>query len=554
MLLIQEPGFPLAHDLKLVALQGDCSIKRLTESSGGRYAVEDALRSRQSCMDLIERARAEHAHLALIPEMVIPKDTLEDLIAAIGSNPEPLVVVGGIEGLSPADYRALVIKHGGTPDLPDIVSGTYVNAMIVAVRASSQLRVYFRAKRYASGPENAGGPQVALGNGEFLVLKLGSAPFVIVPLICSELVWPDLLSRLASELDGLAIDLIPVLQRNKDIERRHLSPVIHTAYQRNLQARFVLANQALLQASDGTCFVVTPPASPAAPAFDHGRQELWLPESCTYKGFRIPDRTGCFWYAEVRHCNGPMDATRPPVCAGRVLGDLTNGDTNTVGLSAGLMRSGAANRFAATSDSNWSNTEPKRRYRACLTAGDAHILKDITRVTADDVFFRMTCGTSPSWTSVESLVEEFVEAGALLASGGDQVRLAPCPGGNCKVGGRSVSALFSPVVDVAFEHRFSTKALLEGEPLPVGVVLLKVEASSRIPRAKTVGDVLRADRISTESPELSDGPVRTLDSAVIIGLGNIHFCEVKDLRPSLEEETLEHARNRTTAILPEVFA
>ena len=66
-----------------------------------------------------------------------------------------------------------------------------------------------------------------------------------------------------------------------------MSWIIHTAYQRNMQTRFVLANQGICRNSDGTCFVVAPPASPAAPAFDLGRNELWLPDSCTYKGFRI---------------------------------------------------------------------------------------------------------------------------------------------------------------------------------------------------------------------------------------------------------------------------
>jgi hypothetical protein len=218
------------------------------------------------------------------------------------------------------------------------------------------------------------------------------------------------------------------------------------------------------------------------------------------------------------------------------------------------MRSGAASILEASSSSNWSDTEPKKRYRASLSAGEAYILEGSIRTTADDVFFRMSCGAVPSWKSVESLVEEFVEAGALLASGGDHVRLTPCPGGNCRVGIRAVSVLFSPVVDSALEKRFSTNALFEGDALPSGVILLKVEASSRNPRAKTVGDVLRADRISTPSPELGDGPPRTSDSAVVIGLGNVHFCEVKDLRPSLEEATLTSARERTQALLPEVFA
>jgi hypothetical protein len=142
-------------------------------------------------------------------------------------------------------YRALVAAYGGTPDVPNSTAGTYVNAMLVAIRMATDLKIYFRAKRFASGPENAGGPQLALGTGRFLVLKLGSAPFVIVPLICSEFIWPELWTKLKEDAPGLAIDLIPVLQRNWDIERRYTGPVMHTAYQNNAQTRFVLANQAL---------------------------------------------------------------------------------------------------------------------------------------------------------------------------------------------------------------------------------------------------------------------------------------------------------------------
>ncbi len=192
MWLVEELGFPLAHDVKLVALQGDCALREETTSAGGRYIVEDPDRARQACLSLVERARTVHAHLALIPELVIPHDAVAELIGTVESDPEPLVVIGGVEGLSPEEYRALVAQHGGVSDVPYAAPGTYVNFMLVAVRTATNLKIFFRAKRYASGPENSGGPQLALGTGEFLVLKLGSAPFVIVPLICSELIWPEL--------------------------------------------------------------------------------------------------------------------------------------------------------------------------------------------------------------------------------------------------------------------------------------------------------------------------------------------------------------------------
>jgi hypothetical protein len=127
-------------------------------------------------------------------------------------------------------------------------------------------------------------------------------------------------------------------------------------------------------------------------------------------------------------------------------------------------------------------------------------------------------------------------------------------GGNCTVSGRSVAILYATSIDSALSMRFSTEALLSGQALPTGIVLLKVEASSRNPRARTVGDVLRADRVSSESPELTDGPPRVSASSVTISLGDIHFCEPKDLRPNLDEATLILAHSRTSVLLPGVYA
>jgi hypothetical protein len=554
MWIVEELGFPLAHDLKLVALQGDCALEVKVEADGGTYVVKDVGRARQACLTLIEHARAENVHLALIPELAIPQQVVAVLIEAIKSSTKPLIFIGGIEGISPAEYRALVATHGGTPDLPEGGAGTYVNAMLVAIRTATNLKIYLRAKRFASGPENRGGPQLALGAGPFLVLKLGSAPFVIVPLICSEFTWPELWTKLKEDAAGLPIDLIPVLQRNQDIERRYTGPVMHAAYQNNLQTRFVLANQALLTcSSDGTCFVVTPPVTPAAPGFDHGRHELWLPNTATYKGFRIPERTGCFWYAEITHPAGQGNAARPPVCHGRVLAVLTPSNTDLSGLPAGLMRSAAADRYFVKCEATWAKTEPKKSYRSSLVTGDTYILNGASRSTANGAFVQMICDARPTWETVERLVDEFIDTGAMLACGGDQVRLTPCPGGNCTVSGRPVAVLYAPDVDAALEARFSTEELLSGATLPTGIVLVGMEASSRIPRAKTVGDVLRADRVSSESPELSDGPARVPASSVTISLGNIYFCEPGNLRRSLDETTLADARNRSAEFLPGVY-
>jgi hypothetical protein len=553
MWLVEELEFPLAYDLKLVALQGDYGIRVAIEAAGGRYVVEDAVRATGQCLGLIQRANDENAHIALIPEMSIPQSAVSPLIDAIGSTRLPLVLIGGIEALPPSDYRELVAKYGAPLDVAEGTPGTYVNAMLVVVKTSTHVKVYLRAKRFASGPENAGGPQLALGTGQFLVLKLGSSPFVIVPLICSEFIWPQLWAKLQEEVLGLSIDLIAVLQRNKDKARHHTGPVMHTAYQNNQQTRFILANQALNPASsDGTCFVVVPPASPGAPAFDHGRNELWLPESETYKGFRIPELTGCFWYADVIHPAGPMSAARPPVCNGRVLGVLAPNGTDLSGLSAGLMRSAAAEKDLSHSHA-WANTPPKQAYKSSFTRGENYLLDEASRLSANGAFVSMICAENATWSTVESLVEEFVEAAGLLACGGRSVRIGLCPGGNCLVDGRSVAILYAPVVDSALAMFFSDERLLSGVVLPRGIVLLKVEAASGHPHAKTVGDVLRGDRVSSASPELVDGPARVPNNSVSIRLGDIHFCQPSDLRPSLEEATMDAARARSSAFLPGVY-
>ena len=147
--------------------------------------------------------------------MAIPQSAITPLIEAIGLTRQPLVLIGGIEALPPSDYRELVAKYGVPLDVAEGTPGTFVNAMLVVVKTSTDVKIYLRAKRFASALENAGGPQLALGAGQFLVLKFGSSPFVIVPLICSEFTWPELWAKLQEEVPGHNIDLIAVLQRNR---------------------------------------------------------------------------------------------------------------------------------------------------------------------------------------------------------------------------------------------------------------------------------------------------------------------------------------------------
>ena len=110
MLLIEEPEFPLAHDLKLVALQGACDLRLEVTADGGRYVVDGADRAREACLSLVERARAVNAHLALIPEMVIPQHAVANLIETIGSSPQPLVVLGESRGFCQRTIALLLLS------------------------------------------------------------------------------------------------------------------------------------------------------------------------------------------------------------------------------------------------------------------------------------------------------------------------------------------------------------------------------------------------------------------------------------------------------------
>ena len=553
MILVSKPEFPVSDSLRLVALQGDCGLRYELSASGGRYVVNPADRAMASCLDVVAQARSVNAHLVLIPELAIPATGLSRLIEQLTASPEPLVLMGGIEGVTPDAYRAMAAGFGLTADIGLNASGTYVNAMVVVLHGHGKTQVFLRAKRFASGAENAGAAQMVLGDSEFLVLELGPKPFVIVPLICAEFTWPDLWTRLKAEV-AADIDVIPVLQRNNDVQRRYVGPAIHTAYQKNVQTRFVLANQALSSTADGACYVVAPPSAPASPGFDHGRNELWFPPTETYKGFRVPERTGCIWSAEVWHPTGPMNAARPPVCAGRVLSVLDAPSSDMGGLPAGLMRSVAAELHVEAAKPDWASAAPRQAYQSSLSSGGTFILTDTTRESANECFYRMICDDRPTWGDVEPVVRELVRTAALLSSAGDVVRIAPCQGGNCVVSGKAVAVLYAPTVDTALESRFSRDALLSGVSLPAGVILLGVQAGSGVPHAKTVGDVLRADRVSSDSPELTDGPSRVAASAVSVGLSELYFCEPKDLAPNLDLTSAAAARARTSTLMPGVYA
>jgi hypothetical protein len=275
-MLIAAPDFEIGHDIEVMALQGDWGLKNQLGPAGGKWIIDDPQRAHQSCLTFIDRVAASSANLAMLPELAIPRGTIMQIIQAVQATPRSLVLLGGVEGQTRQEYESLLAGvNGETQPLVANAPDNYVNSLLIILKTAESCRVFLRAKRISSGPENKG-PQMALGAGPFARIRLGTTPLVLVPLVCSEFVWPEKLwDHLDSDVPG-NIDLMPVLQHNLDVNADHTGPQLYRGYtrERTKHTRFVFVNQALSDSCDGTCYVVVPPKGPPQPSFDHGRNEL----------------------------------------------------------------------------------------------------------------------------------------------------------------------------------------------------------------------------------------------------------------------------------------
>lgn len=558
-MLIEAPDFVVDHELRILALQDDSELVSRAGPNGGRYVIQDRNRANQVCIDFLIRLRQSEAQAGIVPELGIPIETVPHVLAAVREFPRSLLFLGGIEGLTRQEYASLL---DGTDDretqpLAATATGDYVNALLMVIKTPTRFLARLRAKRVGSRVENVDGPPMAAGAGPFATLRLGTTPMIIVPLICSEFVWPEQLwTLLTSEVDG-NIDIIPVLQRNNDVHGRYIGPQLHHAYNRDAKtsnARFVLANQALADHCDGTCYVVAPPTTPPSPSFDHAFAELWhLPAPRTYKGFRIPDRTGCIWSARIVSSHAAASALGNRICAGSVEEVLTPSGRALCGLSGGLMRSATETHRRRTL------LQPSNEVRKLIAGaldmrGSAYLLRNLTTQSANDVFYRMRCSEWPAWETVEGVVEELIEVGALLAAGGDSVLLTPCEGGNCSLAGRSVAILYAPNVDSALGSRFGPQSIFDVAANPAAVVLIGVVSGTNAVGTCRIGDVLRADRVTSSSPELLDTPSKTDESSVNIRIDDVEFRSTVDVRPNMTQLTVAAASQRLQALFPRVYA
>ena len=155
---------------------------------------------------------------------------------------------------------------------------------------------------------------------------------------------------------------------------------------------------------------------------------------------------------------------------------------------------------------------------------------------------------------MSSIVHELVEGAKLLATGGDDVRLMPCDGGNCSLSNRTISIIYAPNADAALAARFPRSQMFEVSAIPAAVLLICVVATAANVDAIKVGDVLRADRITSSSAQLDDIPTKTEESSVTIRLDDVEFRSIQQLRPNLAQPSIAGARSRIATLFPKVYA
>jgi len=72
--------------------------------------------------------------------------------------------------------------------------------------------------------------------------------------------------------------------------------------------------------------------------------------------------------------------------------------------------------------------------------------------------------------------------------------------------------------------------------------------------AKRIGDVLRADRVTSASDDLADFPKKAEDSSVTIRVDEVEFRLLHDLRGNMQLRTLAAAQARLRELFPKVYA
>src|SRR5258708_5030344 len=175
-MLIEAPDFALGDELRMLALQGDWGVRNDVGAEGGRFLVDDPATAHQACVDFLGRVSASDAHVALVPELAIPRQTVPNIIATIRNFPRSVVFLGGIEGLTRQEYASILNGVGESQGLVPGGAAGYVNSLLILVKTPTQFVAHVRAKRVPSRAENLDGPPMALGDPPFTVLRLGATP------------------------------------------------------------------------------------------------------------------------------------------------------------------------------------------------------------------------------------------------------------------------------------------------------------------------------------------------------------------------------------------
>lgn len=538
------------HTLSVVGLQSDSRVERRVHPEGTLLQLRDPAHSIALCERTLAIARDEQPDLIVLPELSVPVANVAQVTQAVRDLTFDTVLLAGIEGMHPATYQ--VMKHQIGEDLDiDPAVGTYVNALLTAVRANGATVVSLRAKRHAAAAENAL-VNPCLGTSPYRTIALGPQPIRLLPLICAEF-SSTLWHTIRQDIGDSPIDLVTVIQMNNDPEQAYPSVALTDAFALGVpfgSARFLLANNASFpEASDGSTYLIYPPTNLRVPRFEHTRTELWhVPRANGYRGFRLPDQLGCVWKMSIRLPGAPTDAYQAIPCTGAIVVTWPPNDgPDRGGLALGLMRSSAYSLHIARANAANPSIGPR------LNVADAQcVLARLDNALARNCLYWTSLASSLQWDTVETVAQGLVEAAALLGGGNDDARLngAAC---NCTVNGNRVAILHAPNEIDALTKRFSLENCVPPNELPQGAVTYGIDVASPATETRVVGERIRADKIVSEDRRLEDGPRRPTESSVDFEMLKFRSCELQHLR-NLYGMPPAGAAAQLRGWLPEVFA
>jgi hypothetical protein len=569
---IVEPGFTVPTTPRFLVVQPDWGVHVQEAHTGERlYRVENREAALHCCEGLAERAADEHASFVVIPELAVPVEGVGPFVASFTTPGPDIVVMAGVEGTTRTEYQDLLASH----NLPaaDLSDGSYVNSLLVLVRRAGVVSVRFRVKKHPSTEERQG-LEPCRGTEPYVIPVLGPRSATVIPLLCSELLDANIYAALDQQCQAVGLanaDYFVVLQLNNNPAGGYFSDKLRQAFAptgRSLRthgSRFVLANHALGRLSDGRSCVVVHPQAVQRPPFALNQSVYWE-DFQGYAGFRIPDGTGCMWWADVLlPCEG-AGPTGGVVCNASVFSVGITGieGHDAGGLAHGLLRvecrrqllALASRREDLTAQTGRQGIEVVDAILSVLSPGNERfVLSGMNREAAQSAMHRMQCSgaTCPdrlTWENVEQAAREYIEVAALLGAGGASVRIhgAP-PFDNCAVEGRGMLVILGNCVEEAVTHRFVDGALMASPNCPLGVVLVVVHTDTS---RRSIRSILKADRVTGVTDGLQGAPDRAREADSTLP-PDPHLCSLPLLRQAGRCSTRVEAAGVLTELLPEVF-